>query len=172
MFSVTILGFYRMLSPQWCSTENQMHRKFDLLLLVLVLLEWCLWAALKSLPHQRLSCDPSPIEGVHFLFQFSSLLLQILLFFLVHPLELLKPLMKLEDMMMMGWDGAQCETDQMGYTLNEWLFYVYVKPLFPFLSAQPRSPSLCWQTFVSFLPLCAADPQGTPSSWLRMCPEG
>lgn len=48
------------------------------------------------LPNQRLSRHLSSIESVHLLFQLPSFLLQSLLFLLVHPLELLKPLMELE----------------------------------------------------------------------------
>lgn len=71
------------------------NRKADLLLLVLVLLEW-LWAALDSLSHQCLSCHLSSVESIHLLFQVTSFLLQGLLFLLVHPLELLKSLVELE----------------------------------------------------------------------------
>lgn len=48
------------------------------------------------LPNQRLSRHLSSVESVHLLFQLPSFLLQSLLFLLVHPLELLKPLMELE----------------------------------------------------------------------------
>lgn len=90
------------------SRTNQIHtyRKADLLLLVLVLLEW-LRAALESLSHQCLSCNLSSIEGIHLLLQLSSFLLQIFLLILMHPLELLKPIMELEMMVV-----RQCETNQ------------------------------------------------------------
>lgn len=76
-------------------------READLLLLVLVLLEGLLGAALERLSHQRLSCNLSSIESIHLFLQLTPFLLQIPLFILVHPLELLKPLMKLERMIMM-----------------------------------------------------------------------
>lgn len=152
------------------SSASQIHRKLNLLLLVLVLLEW-LCAALESLSHQRFSCNLSSIESIHLLLQFPSFLLQSLLFFLVHPLELLKPLMKLETMRVgeeTMWDKPNTVYFQSGVIL----WWCPSSPLFPFLSALPLSPSLCWQTSVSFPPLFAADPQGTPSSWPRMSPEG
>lgn len=79
-------------------TVQVKHTKgVNLLLLVLVLLEW-LCSALESLSHQRLSCNLSSVESIHLLLQLPPFLLQSFLFLLVHPLELLKPLMKLDVM--------------------------------------------------------------------------
>ncbi|KAJ0050260.1 hypothetical protein NL108_014878 [Boleophthalmus pectinirostris] len=55
-----------------------------------------LGAALKTLAHQSLCCNFSPVEGVHFLLQLPTFLLQVFLFLLVHSLQLLKPVMKLD----------------------------------------------------------------------------
>lgn len=77
------------------TSTPQTPRLADLLLLVLVLFEG-LRAALERLSHQRLSCNLPAIESVHLLLQLPSFLLQSLLFLLVHPFELLKPLVELD----------------------------------------------------------------------------
>lgn len=99
-YSLTVLTVLLTISV-WIKQPAQGKSKhINLLLLVFVLFEWLLWATLECLSHQCLCCNLPPIEGIHLLLQLSSFLLQILLFFLVHTLELLKPLMKLQVMIM------------------------------------------------------------------------
>lgn len=99
-YSLTVLTVLLTISVWMKQPAQGKCKHINLLLLVFVLFEWLLWATLECLSHQCLCCNLPPIEGIHLLLQLSSFLLQILLFFLVHTLELLKPLMKLRVMIM------------------------------------------------------------------------
>lgn len=164
------LRSHQQMSLPLAVNNSETKRTADLLLLVLVFLKW-MWTTLQGLSHQCFSCNLSSIESIHFLLQFPSFLFQHLLFLLVHLLELLKALMKL------WWRRPRKNVTQT--KCGVWGFFFSITkrwypslPLSLFLSARLPPLSLCWQTFVAFPPLCAADQQGIPSSWLHMSPEG